>query len=38
MDFAYLKNLMAHHAEIIRTLTADVSSEQARWKPDADTW
>jgi len=38
MDFAYLKSLMAHHAKIIRLLTEDVSPEQARWKPDADTW
>ena len=38
MDFAYLKSLMAQHAQIIRLLTEDVSPEQARWKPDADTW
>jgi hypothetical protein len=38
MDFAYLKGLMAQHAKIIRLLTEDIFPEQARWKPDADTW
>ena len=38
MDFAYLKRLMAHHAEVIRQLTEAVTPEQARWKPDAETW
>lgn len=38
MDFEHLKHLLAYHTEIIRLLTADVSPEQAQWKPDADTW
>jgi hypothetical protein len=38
MDFAYLKSLMAQHAEIVRQLTELVTPEQARWKPDAETW
>ncbi len=38
MDFAYLKNLMAQHAEMIRQLTDGVTPEQACWKPDAETW
>jgi len=38
MDFEYLKRLMAHHAEIVRRLTEMVTLEQARWKPDAETW
>ncbi len=38
MNFAYLKSLMAQHAEIIRRLTDGVTPEQACWKPDAETW
>ncbi len=38
MDFEYCKRLMAQQAEIIRRLTEEVTPEQARWKPDADTW
>jgi len=38
MDFESLKRLMAHHAEIIRQLAEGVTLEQARWKPDAETW
>ncbi|MFN2110176.1 MAG: DinB family protein [Anaerolineae bacterium] len=38
MDFAYLKSLMAQHAEIVRQLTELVTPEQARWKPAAETW
>jgi len=29
---------MAHHAETLRNLTQGVSDEQARWKPDAQSW
>lgn len=38
MDFAYLKCLMAQHVEIVCQLTEGVTPEQARWKPDAETW
>ncbi len=38
MDFEYLKRLMVQHAGIIRQLTEAVTPEQARWKPDAETW
>ncbi|MBN2393381.1 MAG: DinB family protein [Anaerolineae bacterium] len=38
MDFEYFKRLMAEHAEIIRQLTEAVTPEQAKWKPDAETW
>jgi len=38
MHFEYLKNLLAQHAEIIRQLTDGITPEQARWKPDVDTW
>jgi hypothetical protein len=38
MDFAYLKSLMAQHAEIVLQLTELVTPEQARWKSDAETW
>ncbi|HOU13766.1 MAG TPA: DinB family protein [Anaerolineae bacterium] len=37
MNFEYLKRLMAQQAEIIHQLT-EVTPEQARWKPDTDTW
>ena len=38
MDFAYVRRLMATQAELIRHLVADVSDEQARWRPDPDRW
>ncbi len=38
MDFAYLKHLMAMQADMIRALLADVSYDQARWKPDPERW
>ncbi len=38
MDFEYLKRMLAQQAEIIRHLTEAVTPEQARWKPDVDTW
>jgi hypothetical protein len=38
MDFAELTSQMASHAEAIRTLVSGVSEEQARWKPDPQTW
>ncbi len=38
MDFENLKCLLAQQAEIISLLTEAVTPEQARWKPDAETW
>ena len=38
MNVAYLKQLMATQAELIRHLVADVSDDQARWKPDPGRW
>ena len=38
MSFTYVRHLMATQAELIRSLVADVSDEQARWKPAPDRW
>jgi hypothetical protein len=38
INFEPMTALMASNAERIRTLVQDVSGEQARWKPDADSW
>ena len=38
MSIPYLVDQMAHRAEAIRALTLGVSEEQARWKPDAESW
>ncbi|HNT75413.1 MAG TPA: DinB family protein [Anaerolineae bacterium] len=38
MNVAFLKRALAHDADVIGALLADISPEQAQWKPDADTW
>ncbi len=38
MDLDLLTTQMANHAGTIHTLMLGISDEQARWKPDADTW
>jgi hypothetical protein len=38
VDFTYVRQLMATQAELIRHLVADVSDDQARWKPAPDRW
>jgi hypothetical protein len=38
MDMDYLVTRMGHNAEAIRSLAQGVSEEQARWKPDPDSW
>ena len=38
MNIDYLKRALAHHADLVGALLANVSPEQARWKPDPDTW
>jgi hypothetical protein len=38
MDIEYLAALMAENAERIRALVRGVSEQQARWRPDADSW
>lgn len=38
MNFASLKRLMAIQAELIRQLVADISDDQARWKPEPERW
>lgn len=38
MDLASYASQMARNAETIRKLVQEVSAEQARWKPDPDTW
>ncbi|MHB1319878.1 MAG: DinB family protein [Anaerolineae bacterium] len=38
MDFAYLQQRMATHADLISRLVADVSDDQAQWKPDPERW
>ena len=38
MDLASFSNQLANHAGTIQTLTLGVSKEQARWKPDPQSW
>lgn len=38
MNLEYLTAQMANRAEAIRSLVQGVSDEQARWKPDPETW
>jgi hypothetical protein len=38
MDFEQLKQLMAENAARIRLLVQGVSEQQARWKPDPESW
>lgn len=38
MNLDHLTAQMANQAETIRSLTEGVSDEQARWKPDAESW
>lgn len=38
MDAKILVTLLEKHAQAIEALTRGISTEQARWKPDADTW
>ena len=38
MDLEFFTNKMAEHAGTIHSLTLGISEEQARWKPDPDTW
>ncbi len=38
MDLDHFTAQMAHNAETIESLTAWIGEEQARWKPDPDSW
>jgi hypothetical protein len=38
MDLLYITNQMANQAGIIHSLTLGISDEQARWKPEPQTW
>ena len=38
MELEVLTNQMAKHAASIQSLTAGISAEQARWKPDPKAW
>jgi hypothetical protein len=38
MDLEFFANQMANHAGTLHSLTLGVSDEQARWKPDPQTW
>ena len=38
MDLGHLISQMHHNAQAIAALAADVSSDQARWCPEPDTW
>jgi hypothetical protein len=38
MNLHSLITTMQSHAETIRSLTANISGDQARWKPSAETW
>ena len=38
MELEFLTNQMGKHAESIQSLTAGITAEQARWKPDTKAW
>jgi hypothetical protein len=38
MDMDFFTTQMTNHAGTIHSLTLGISDEQARWKPDADSW
>ena len=38
MDLAFLTTQLANHANTIQSLTLGLSDEQARWKPDPQSW
>ena len=38
MELEFLTNQMANQAGTIHSLTLGISTEQARWKPDQQTW
>lgn len=38
MDFSYFFDLMKENTERVKAMAAGVSPEQARWKPDPDSW
>jgi hypothetical protein len=38
MDLDHLMTQMANQADMIRSMTQGVSDEQARWKPDTESW
>ena len=38
MELEFLTNQMASQAACIQSLTAGISAEQARWKPDPKAW
>ncbi len=38
MDITELTAHLSRHAQVIAQMTHDVSDEQARWRPDADSW
>ena len=38
MNLDYFVSQMNHNAQTVRQLIAGVSLEQARWKPDPDSW
>jgi hypothetical protein len=38
MNMEFCVTQMTNHARMIHSLTLDISDEQARWKPDPQTW
>jgi hypothetical protein len=38
MDLEFLAIQMTDHAQTIKSLTRALSADQARWKPDSDSW
>ncbi len=38
MELDHLTSQMHHHAQAIAALVADLSSDQARWRPEPDAW
>lgn len=38
MNFEYCISQLSHNPSIIQQLIHDIPDEQARWKPDANTW
>ena len=38
MNLPYFITQMASHAQAVKNLASNIPDEQARWKPDADTW
>ena len=38
MEHSYVTSLLTANAERIKTLVAGISTDQARWKPDPNSW